>query len=257
MDEAVRVEGLTRRFGSLTAVEGVNFCIGAGEIFGLLGPNGSGKSTIVRMLCGILNPSEGRGTVLDFDIARQHEKIKQNIGYMSQRFSLYEELTVDENIDFFLGIYSVPPGIAGKNKDLIFDETGLAKRSHSTVAHLSGGWKQRVALACALVHRPRLLFLDEPTAGVDPVSRHQFWSILHHLAAEGITIIVTTHYMDEAEQCHRLGFMFQGRMIALGTPAQLKENQKRDSLEKVFISLVEQGAGGGKPVENTASAGNH
>lgn len=257
MEEAVRVERLTRRFGSLTAVDAVHFTISEGEIFGLLGPNGSGKSTIVRMLCGILNPSEGSGKVLGFDIARQSEKIKQNIGYMSQRFSLYEELTVDENINFFLGIYSVPRGIAEENRNIIYQKTGLRERAHSMVSHLSGGWKQRVALACAMVHRPRLLFLDEPTAGVDPVSRHQFWSILHNLASEGITIIVTTHYMDEADQCHRLGFMYQGRMIALGTPAQLKINQKRETLEEVFISLVEQGVGGGAKIEQTAIAGSH
>lgn len=246
MEEILRAKGLTRRFGNLTAVDGVSFSICKGEIFGLLGPNGSGKSTIIRMLCGILNPTAGRGTVLGFDIVRDSEKIKQNIGYMSQKFSLYEELTVDENMDFFLGIYSVPADVAVKNKKDIYNKIGLTKYVHSTVACLSGGWKQRVGLACALVHMPRLIFLDEPTAGVDPVSRHQFWSIIHNLAAEGITIIVTTHYMDEADQCHRLGFMYQGRMIALGTPEQLKANSQRDTLEGVFMSLVEQGSGGGK-----------
>jgi ABC-2 type transport system ATP-binding protein len=238
MKKVLRVTGLTRRFGNLTAVDDVSFSIGRGEIFGLLGPNGSGKSTIVRMLCGILNPSAGDGTVLGFDILRHYEKIKQNIGYMSQKFSLYEELTVDENLDFFLGIYSVPAGIAKNNRNDICLITGLTGHEHRMVADLSGGWKQRVALACAMVHKPGLLFLDEPTAGVDPLSRLQFWSILHNLAAEGIAIIVTTHYMDEAEQCHRIGFMYRGRMIATGTPEQLKLNQQKDTLEGVFISLV-------------------
>ncbi len=249
MKEVLRVEGLTRRFGRLTAVDGVSFSMGGGEIFGLLGPNGSGKSTIVRMLCGILTPSAGGGTVLGFDILRHYEKIKQNIGYMSQKFSLYEELTVDENMDFFLGIYSVPADIAAKNRNDIYHKTGLTGHGHRTVANLSGGWKQRVALACAMVHRPGLLFLDEPTAGVDPVSRHQFWSILHNLTAEGIAIIVTTHYMDEADQCHRLGFMYRGKMIATGTPGQLKTNQQKDTLEGVFISLVKQGLEEGEKVE--------
>lgn len=155
-------------------------------------------------------------------------------------------LLFDENMDFFLGIYSVSADVAVKNRKDIYNKIGLAEHVHRTVACLSGGWKQRVALACAMVHMPRLIFLDEPTAGVDPVLRHQFWSIIHNLAAEGITIIVTTHYMDEADQCHRLGFMYQGRMIALGTPEQLKANSQRDTLEGVFMSLVEQGSGGGK-----------
>lgn len=249
MKEVLRVEGLTRRFGSLTAVDGVSFSMVRGEIFGLLGPNGSGKSTIVRMLCGILNPSAGSGTVLGFDILRHYEKIKQSIGYMSQKFSLYEELTIDENLDFFLGIYSVPADIAANNRNDICRKTGLTGHGHRTVADLSGGWKQRVALACAMVHKPGLLFLDEPTAGVDPVTRRQFWSILYKLAVDGIAIIVTTHYMDEADQCHRLGFMYKGKMIAMGTPGQLKINQQKDTLEDVFISLVKQGSEEGEKVE--------
>lgn len=238
---AIAVENLTRHFGSLVAVDGVSFEVAEGEIFGLLGPNGSGKSTLVRMLCGILRPTAGRGVVLGHDIVREAEQIKGAIGYVSQRFSLYEDLTVGENLSFYAGIYGVPRGELAAGIAWVVGLTGLGERTRTPVRTLSGGLKQRVALAAALVHRPRLLFLDEPTAGVDPVSRREFWDILHRLAVAGVTILVTTHYMDEAEQCHRVAFMYRGRFLTLGTPAALKAAEGALRLEDVFIALVERG----------------
>lgn len=238
---AIVAENLTRRFGDLVAVDGISFRVEEGEIFGLLGPNGSGKSTTVRMLCGILRPSDGRGEVLGYDIAREAERIKGSIGYVSQRFSLYEDLTVRENLEFYAGIYTVPPGEQEKAIAAATASTGLGERTRALVHTLSGGWKQRVALACALVHHPRLLFLDEPTAGVDPVSRREFWEILRGLAAGGVTVVVTTHYMDEAEQCHRLAFMYRGRFLAVGPPEELKAAEGALLLEDVFIALARRG----------------
>src|SRR5688572_2083915 len=199
-DFVVRAEHLSRRFGHLVAVRDVSLSVRRGEIFGVLGPNGAGKSTTIRMLCGILDPSSGKGTVVGFDIAKESESIKQRIGYMTQRFSLYEDLTVEENMRFYAGVYGVKRAQRRARIDEVVAESGLAERRAQVAGTLSGGWKQRVALACATIHQPPLLFLDEPTAGVDPVSRRQFWNQIHRVAAGGTTVLVTTHYMDEAER---------------------------------------------------------
>jgi len=244
MDRVLEVRDLTKKFGNLTAVNGVSLSIKKGEVFGFLGPNGSGKSTTIRMLCGILTPTRGKGHVLGYDLLTEPENIRQAIGYMSQRFSLYQELTVVENLDFYAGVYSVPPREAARRRKELIEIVQLKGKERSLAGSLSGGWQQRLALACALLHRPRLLFLDEPTAGVDPMSRRNFWEILHRLAAEGVTIFVSTHYMDEAEQCHTLGFMLQGRLIGCDTPEELKKRAGRDTMEDVFITFAGQEGGG-------------
>ena len=214
----VEAEHLSRRFGDLVAVRDVSLRVRRGEIYGVLGPNGAGKSTTIRMLCGILDPSGGRGTVVGCDIAREPERIKERVGYMTQRFSLYDDLTVQENLSFYAGIYGVPRRVRRARVDEVLGGTGLAERRGQLAGTLSGGWKQRVALASATIHRPPLLFLDEPTAGVDPVSRRAFWAEIHRLAAGGTTILLTTHYMDEAERCHRLAFIFRGHVLDDGPP---------------------------------------
>ncbi|MFI5306086.1 MAG: ABC transporter ATP-binding protein [Polyangiales bacterium] len=217
----ISTDKLARRFGDLVAVRDVSFTVYRGEIFGVLGPNGAGKSTTIRMLCGILDPSSGTGRVVGYDIARDPEQIKQRIGYMTQRFSLYEDLTVEENLKFYGGIYGLPRPRRRERIEQVLAQSGLLDRRKQLAGTLSGGWKQRVALACATIHEPPLLFLDEPTAGVDPVSRRQFWDRIHILASQGTTVLVTTHYMDEAERCHRLAFIFRGELLAIGTPDEV------------------------------------
>ncbi len=219
---AVDIEGLVKTFGTFTAVDQISLRVKRGEIFGFLGPNGAGKSTTIRMLCGILAPTSGKGKVGGFDIFREPEKIKQHIGYMSQKFSLYEDLRVEENIDFYSGIYGLPKETQEKRKEWVLDMAGLTDRKGSLTVTLSGGWKQRLALGCAILHEPSILFLDEPTSGVDPLSRRRFWNLIYDLAGKGVTIFVTTHYLDEAEYCDRLALIYRGRIIALGTPAELK-----------------------------------
>lgn len=219
---AVSVRGLSRRFDNLIAVDGIEFDIRRGEVFGFLGPNGSGKTTTIRMLCGILPPTGGEGTVLGLDVATQGEAIKSRIGYMSQRFSLYDDLTVTENLRFYAGVQCVPRHRIRDRMAAMLSLSGLSERPHQLAGHLSGGWKQRLALACALVHEPAMVFLDEPTSGVDPVSRRRFWDMIYHIADEGTTVLVTTHYMDEAEQFDRMVFIHRGRLIATGTPDDLK-----------------------------------
>jgi ABC-2 type transport system ATP-binding protein len=213
--------GLSRRFGDLVAVRDVSLEVNAGEIFGVLGPNGAGKSTTIRMLCGILDPSSGEGTVVGFDIRSEAERIKQRIGYMTQRFSLYEDLSVEENLTFYAGIYGVPRAARRARVQQVLDGAGLVPRRKQLAGTLSGGWKQRVALASATIHEPPLIFLDEPTAGVDPVSRRDFWEQIHHIAHQGTTVLLTTHYMDEAERCHRLAFIFGGTLLDVGTPDEI------------------------------------
>jgi len=220
---AVEIEGLVKIFGNFTAVDHVSLKVKKGEIFGFLGPNGAGKSTTIRMLCGILAPTSGKGWVGGFDIYRESEKIKQNIGYMSQKFSLYEDLTVEENLDFYSGIYCLPREIKTERKEWALQMAGLRERRTSLTNTLAGGWKQRLALGCAILHEPSILFLDEPTSGVDPLSRRRFWNLIYEMAGRGITIFVTTHYMDEAEYCDRLALIYRGKIIALGTPAELKK----------------------------------
>ena len=241
---AVAVEKLEKRFGTFPAVNGVSFQVQRGEVFGFLGPNGAGKSTTIRMLCGILRPSGGSGTVAGFDISTQAEQIKANIGYMSQKFSLYQDLTVEENIDFYSGIYCISPEKKRQRKEWVIAMSGLAEHRRRPTAILSGGWKQRLALGCAILHEPPIIFLDEPTSGVDPISRRQFWDLIYELSGQGVTVFVTTHYMDEAEYCHRLGLIYRGELIALGTPHALKTEMMSEegivpSLEDVFVSLIE------------------
>jgi len=219
---AVVTQGLTKRFGALVAVDHLDLRVRRGELFGFLGPNGAGKSTTLRMLCGILEPTEGEGRVLDIDLRRHPERVKSAIGYMSQRFSLYDDLTVVENLIFYARVYMVPRAERLARIDRMLRLADLTGRERTLAAALSGGYRQRLALACALVHAPRLIFLDEPTAGVDPVSRRTFWALIRRLADTGTTILVTTHYMDEAELCDTLGFIYQGRLIASGSPGTIK-----------------------------------
>jgi ABC-2 type transport system ATP-binding protein len=241
---AVTLENLTRRFGDFVAVNQINLTVPQGEIFGFLGPNGAGKSTTIRMLCGILKPSSGSGHVAGFDVATQAEQIKENIGYMSQKFSLYEDLTVEENIAFYGGIYRIPSRLLAERAEWVIEMAGLSERRRSKAGELSAGWRQRLALGCALLHKPPIIFLDEPTAGVDPLNRRRFWQLIHTLAAEGVTVFVTTHYMDEAEYCDRLALIYRGELVAVGTPQALKQQRAVDGLlpglEQVFIDLIEE-----------------
>jgi ABC-2 type transport system ATP-binding protein len=224
MPPQVVAEHLVKRFGAFTAVNDVSFEIGRGEIMGFLGPNGAGKSTVIRILCGLLRPSGGRALVAGIDVARDPEGVREHIGYMSQRFSLYRDLTVEENLRFFGGIYRVPAKDLTGRMRFAIEMAGLAGREHDQVASLAGGWQQRLALGCAVLHRPPILFLDEPTSGVEPASRRRFWDLIHALAAEGVAVLVSTHYMDEAEYCHRVALINRGRLIATGSPAELKRS---------------------------------
>jgi ABC-2 type transport system ATP-binding protein len=239
---AVITDGLTRRFGKRVAVDHVSMRVRTGELYGFLGPNGAGKSTTLRMLCGLLEPSEGNGTVLGLDLRREPERIKSLIGYMSQKFSLYDELTVDENLTFYTRAYMVPRATRGARIAQMVQLADLTGRERQQAGQLSGGYRQRLALACALVHSPRLIFLDEPTAGVDPVSRRNFWGLVRHLADEGTTIIVTTHYMDEAELCDTLGFIYQGQLIAQGSPQRIKTETFRQPVVETEVGEIRRAA---------------
>lgn len=227
---AVEVQHLTRMFGNFTAVDNIGFQVKKGEIFGFLGPNGAGKSTTIRMLCGLLSPTSGTGTVGSFDIFTQTEQIKLHIGYMSQKFSLYEDLTVNENIDFYGGIYGLSGNRLEERRTWALKMAGLREHQKSITAILSGGWKQRLALACAILHEPPIIFLDEPTSGVDPVSRRRFWDLIYGMAEQGITVFVTTHYMEEAEYCDRIALIYNGKMIATGSPMELKTHFMHDRI---------------------------
>ncbi|GAX90085.1 ABC transporter ATP-binding protein [Effusibacillus lacus] len=240
MEYAISCEGLTKDFGNRRAVDNVTISIPKGSIYGFLGPNGSGKSTTIRMLCGLMTPTSGSGQVLGFDIVKDSESIKQRIGYMSQKFSLYEDLTVKENLDFYAGIYGLSPKEAAVRIQELIELADLAGREKQLSGTLSGGWKQRLALCCALLHKPELLILDEPTAGVDPVSRRVFWDIIHGMARQGITVLVSTHYMDEAATCDQIGFIFFGRLLAVGTPQELMQGLGKDNLDDVFIHFVRE-----------------
>lgn len=237
---AVVVRDLEKRFGGFVAVNRIRFDVKAGEIFGFLGPNGAGKSTTIRMLCGILAPTAGSGTVAGLDIRTQAEAIKTRIGYMSQRFSLYEDLTVEENINFYSGIYRVPAEKRRERKEWVIDMAGLKEHRRSRTAVLSGGWKQRLALGCAILHEPPIIFLDEPTSGVDPISRRQFWDLIYELSARGVTVFVTTHYMDEAEYCHRLGLIYRGELIATGTPRELKTQYMQEGVLDILCDRPQE-----------------
>lgn len=222
-DAEIVVEQLVKRFGKFTAVDGVSFEVRHGEIMGFLGPNGAGKSTVMRILCGLLRPTEGRAFVAGIDVAQDPEAVRQRIGYMSQKFSLYHDLSVVENLRFFGGIYGVGPDQLEGRVRFAVDMAGLGGREDALVSTLAGGWKQRLALGCAILHRPAILFLDEPTSGVDPSSRRRFWDLIHNLSSEGVSVLVSTHYMDEAEYCSRIALINRGRLVALGSPDELKQ----------------------------------
>lgn len=239
---AVSVQNLEKKFGAFTAVNRINFEVNRGEIFGFLGPNGAGKSTTIRMLCGIITPTSGTGTVGGFDIRNEQEKIKQNIGYMSQKFSLYDDLTVEENINFYGGIYKLSRQGLAERKEEIIRLAGIEPFRSSPTKTLSGGWKQRLALGCSLIHKPRIIFLDEPTSGVDPITRANFWGIIKDLAKKGVTVFVTTHYMDEAENCDRMTLIYKGTIIAMGTPEEMKTKFMKDEIVQIRVDEPEEWA---------------
>ena len=239
----VETRGLTRRFGPVTAVRELTLRIERGEVFGLLGPNGSGKTTTIRMLCGILEPSAGSATVAGIDVAAAPEQVRQRIGYMSQQFGLYEDLTAGENLTFYAAIYGLTGDARRARVAEVVAFLDIGARLRQLAGELSGGWKQRLALGCALLHSPAVLFLDEPTAGVDPAARRRFWGAIHDLAAHGTTVLVTTHYMDEAERCRRLAMLSGGRLIALGTPAEVAAQVGGRTLEDAFVILQERDEG--------------
>lgn len=243
MIAAIYTENLSKTFGAKVAVDNITFTVPAGKIFGLLGPNGSGKSTTLRMLCGSLLPSYGHAKIFGLDVVKYTREVRKLIGYMSQRFSLYEDLTVEENLDFFGNIYNLPAKLLKSRKEEILTMAGLTENRKTLTAHLSGGWKQRLALGAAMIHQPKLLILDEPTAGVDPVSRRIFWEIIKKLSSNGISVLVTTHYMDEAEICDIVGFIFNGSLISFGSPAELIAAEGKEKLEDVFIEYVERTTG--------------
>ncbi|HBX64724.1 MAG: ABC transporter [Balneola sp.] len=243
---AIQTENLTRTFGDFTAVDNITFEVKQGEIFGFLGANGAGKTTAMRMLTGLLTPSSGKALVSGKDVYTEAESIKKNIGYMSQKFSLYDDLTSEENIQFYGGIYGIPDKELAKKIDEVIESVGLGDVRKKLVRSLPLGWKQKLAFSISILHNPKIVFLDEPTGGVDPVTRRQFWEKIYEVSDQGITVFVTTHYMDEAEYCDRISIMVDGRMDAIGTPKELKENMNAESIEDVFIQLArsaERGVG--------------
>lgn len=239
----VELRELTKRFGDFVAVEGVTLDVAPGEIFGFLGPNGAGKSTTIRILCGLLAPTSGTAKVVGYDVAKEPEQVRARIGYMSQRFSLYDDLTVEENIDFFSGIYGVEAGRRAARKRYALEMAQLEGKEGTLTRALPGGLKQRLALGCAILHEPPVVFLDEPTSGVDPMARRAFWELIYQLSEAGQTVFVTTHYMEEAEYCHRIALLYRARMISLGTPAELKRELGQTSMEGVFVASIEREEG--------------
>ncbi|MDD4980815.1 MAG: ABC transporter ATP-binding protein [Candidatus Omnitrophica bacterium] len=233
---AVSVQNLEKKFGDFTAVNRINFEVNKGEIFGFLGPNGAGKSTTIRMLCGIISPTSGSGRVGGFDIIKEQHKIKEHIGYMSQKFSLYNDLTVEENINFYSGIYKIPRKEKKERFEATIRTAGLEGMESSLTATLAGGWKQRLALGCALLHKPKIIFLDEPTSGVDPITRANFWGIIKQLAGLGVTVFITTHYMDEAENTNRMVLIYRGTIIAQGSPREMKTKYMKDEVLEIAIA---------------------
>lgn len=235
---AIHAEQLTKRFDHFTAVDHISFHVKKGEIFGFLGANGAGKTTAMRMLCGLSIPTSGTATVAGFDVYRQTEHIKRNIGYMSQKFSLYEDLTIKENIRFYAGIYGKDDAFIKSKTGTLLKHLHLEKEANKLVKSFPLGWKQKLAFSVAIFHEPQIVFLDEPTGGVDPVTRREFWNMIYEAAAAGITVFVTTHYMDEAEYCNRISIMVDGRIDAIGTPAELKQNANAASMDEVFLKLA-------------------
>ncbi len=237
---AVEIKGLTRRFGKFIAVDNISFKVKKGEIFGFLGANGAGKTTLIRMLSGILAPSDGQAFVAGFDINSQSEEIKKNIGYMSQRFSLYEDLTIEENINFYGGIYGLSSKLIQQRKNALLNQVGLSDFARRLTRDLPLGFKQRLALGCSLLHDPSILFLDEPTSGVDPKARRNFWDLIYETCESGKTIFVTTHFMEESEYCHRVSILHDGRLIALDQPLELKKRYQKKSMQDVFVHIVKE-----------------
>lgn len=235
---SIEVEGLTKRFGAFTAVKQISFDVKQGEIFGFLGANGAGKTTAIRMLCGLLRPSAGRAQVAGIDVFRKPEAVKRNIGYMSQKFSLYQDLTVAENIMFYGGIYGLKRKVILQKTDQLLERLDLDHARNSMISSLPLGWKQKLAFSVAILHDPQIVFLDEPTGGVDPITRRQFWDLIYEASHAGVTIFVTTHYMDEAEYCDRISIMVDGRIDAYGSPSQLKLDLQADSMDEVFVKLA-------------------
>lgn len=242
-DAAITCRGLVKRFGDFTAVSEVDLRVGRGEIFGFLGPNGSGKTTTIRMLCGVIAPTDGEAHVLGCDVVSSPELVRQRIGYMSQRFSLFEDLTVDENLRFYAGVYGVTEEKFAERRAYVLRMADLEGRENELTANLSVGWKQRLALGCSTIHEPELIFLDEPTSGVDPTARRQFWDLLYELASQGVTLFVTTHYMDEASHCSRLAFIYEGKIIAEGSPRTIRETLVNERVFEVEIDDVEAALG--------------
>jgi ABC-2 type transport system ATP-binding protein len=240
-ERTIEVDGLTRRFGTFTAVDAISFDVGQGEVFGFLGANGAGKTTAIRMLIGLLAPSAGSARVAGFDVATQAEMVKRNIGYMSQRFSLYEDLTVRENITLYGGIYGLTDETIDRRTTELVDRLDLREDVDARVKSIPLGWKQKLAFSVAVLHDPKVVFLDEPTGGVDPITRRQFWELIYTTAAAGTTVFVTTHYMDEAEYCDRVSIMVDGRIVALGTPAELKAQYEARTIDDVFVRLARAG----------------
>lgn len=238
-DSAISVRSLTKRFGEFVAVDGIDFDVARGEIFGFLGPNGSGKTTTIRMLTGAIAPTAGGALVLGNEVVSDPEAVRRSIGYMSQKFSLFEDLTVDENLRFYAGVYGLSGDRFSERRAYVLEMADLVGRGGELTANLSVGWKQRLALGCATIHEPELLFLDEPTSGVDPVARRQFWELLYELAERGVTLFVTTHYMDEASHCGRLAFIYDGRIIAEGSPQQIRTERIRDTIVELHVDDVE------------------
>ena len=237
-DKVISVDGLTKRFGSFTAVDSISFDVSKGEIFGFLGANGAGKTTAMRMLCGLSRPTAGRGSVAGFDIATQAEDIKRHIGYMSQKFSLYEELTVRENVRLFSTIYGLSDRETAERSAIMFDRLEMTSMRDTLVSDIPTGWKQKLAFSVATIHRPAVVFLDEPTGGVDPLTRRKFWELIYRASSEGMTVFVTTHYLDEAEYCHRISIMVDGRIKALDTPAALKKEYGCRTMDEVFRAVA-------------------
>ena len=264
MENAIEIRNLTKKFGDFVAVNDISFDVKKGEIFGFLGPNGSGKTTVIRMLIGLLSATSGSGNVLGYDIMKENAEIRKHTGYMSQKFSLYDDITVEENLDFYAGIYGVADDQLAQRKREILEMADLVGKEKLIKGSLSGGWKQRLALGCAIIHEPEMLFLDEPTGGVDPIARRQFWDIIYSLSQKGVTVFVTTHYMDEAEHCNTIGFFYYGSVLLMDTPLNMKNHVSgaagdslspggggsaaiggstavsKPSLEDVFVYLVEQ-----------------
>lgn len=235
---AISASGLSKRFGDFTAVDAISFSVHTGEIFGFLGANGAGKTTAMRMLCGLSRPTSGSARVAGFDVATHPEQVKRNIGYMSQRFSLYEDLTVAENIRFFAGIYGLASSVIRERSETLIQSLGLLSEKHQLVRSLPLGWRQKLAFSVALIHRPKIVFLDEPTGGVDPLTRREFWEMIYAAADAGTTVFVTTHYMDEAEYCHKVSIMVDGTIAAMGTPTELKQQFRSESMNEVFVQLA-------------------